>query len=56
MFAGGLAVGLLSVVFYERWMRRVGGLDKGFAPAASKSGPGAMTVIELATAPRRMAS
>jgi ZIP family zinc transporter len=41
IFAAGLAVGLLSLVFYERWMaRRV-------ARAARPHGPGAMAVGEL---------
>jgi len=56
LFAGGLAVGLLSLVFYERWMGRVRGPDQGLATTASTFGPGAMMVGELATAPRGMAS
>jgi ZIP family zinc transporter len=55
LFAGGLAVGLLSLVFYERWMGRVRGSDQNLAASATTFGPGAMTVGELA-APRRMAS
>jgi ZIP family zinc transporter len=55
LFAGGLAVGLLSLVFYERWMGRVRGPDQSLAASATTFGPGAMTVGELA-APRRMAS
>jgi ZIP family zinc transporter len=56
LFAGGLAVGLLSLVFYERWMGRVRGPDQGLAASANTFGPGAMTVGVLAAAPRRMAS
>ena len=41
LFAGGLAVGLLTLVGYERWMaRRAGALRQRF-------GPGAMAVGEL---------
>jgi ZIP family zinc transporter len=44
LFAGGLAVGLLSLVGYETWMRRrADGLSRRF-------GPGAMTVGELTAA------
>lgn len=41
LFAGGLAVGLLSLVAYERYMHRVAG-----RAAAPKFGPGAMSVTE----------
>ena len=56
LFAGGLAVGLLSLVFYERWMGRISSSDKSLAPPATNFGPGAMTVGELVAAPRRIAS
>jgi ZIP family zinc transporter len=56
LFAGGLAAGLLSLVFYERWMGRAAGSDQGSVPSAGLFGPGAMTVGELAATPRRMAS
>jgi len=54
IFAAGLAVGLLSLVAYEQWMRRrprvrAGGPADG-APA--RFGPGAMHVDELAFAPQ----
>jgi zinc transporter, ZIP family len=53
IFAGGLAVGLLSLVFYERWMgRQVAKPAVGAAPR--RFGPGAMTVGELA--PRGLAA
>ena len=50
IFVAGLSIGLLSLVFYERWMaRRV-------APAAApRVGPGAMSVTELAP-PRGLAT
>jgi zinc transporter, ZIP family len=56
LFAGGLAVGLLSLVFYARWMARAAGSEKDWAPAAVQFGPGAMSVQERAATPRRMAS
>jgi ZIP family zinc transporter len=43
LFAGGLAVGLLSLVGYERWMARA------VAPRPSHFGPGAAHVAELTT-------
>jgi ZIP family zinc transporter len=55
VFAGGLAVGLLALVYYERWMGRQlarPAPDAGGAPR--RFGPGAMTVGELA--PRGLAS
>jgi len=42
LFAGGLAVGLLSLVAYERYMSRVTGRQ-----VKAKLGPGAMSVHEL---------
>jgi zinc transporter, ZIP family len=56
LFAAGLAVGLLSLVFYERWMGRPAGSGDGSAPISARPGPGAMTVGELAAYRRRMAS
>lgn len=51
IFAAGLAVGLLSLVGYERWMaRRLHRHTKG---PTMKFGPGAMHVDELSTAPPR---
>jgi len=53
IFALGLAVGLVSLVFYERWMgRRVAARPAG---SARPQGPGAMTVGEV-SAPRGLAS
>jgi ZIP family zinc transporter len=50
LFAGGLAVGLLSLVFYERWM---GKPPTSSTPSDGASplrfGPGAMAVDELRT-------
>ncbi len=53
IFVGGLAIGLLSLVFYERWMARR--LAASRPPATRTVGPGAMTVGELAP-PRGLAS
>ncbi|MDX6325227.1 MAG: zinc transporter, family, partial [Nocardioidaceae bacterium] len=47
IFAGGLAVGLLTLVYYERWMGRQAAKPTTVAPARP-FGPGAMTVGELA--------
>jgi ZIP family zinc transporter len=48
LFAGGLAVGLLGLVTYERWMRR-----RAVASAPSGTfGPGAAHVAELSSARR----
>jgi ZIP family zinc transporter len=53
IFAVGLAVGLLSLVYYETWMgRQVAKGGVGSAPR--RLGPGAMTVGELA--PRGLAA
>jgi len=52
LFAGGLAVGLLSLVFYERWMGRAA----GSAPTTRALGPGAMTVDDPSATRWRMAS
>jgi zinc transporter, ZIP family len=52
IFAAGLAVGLVTLVFYERWMgRRVARLVHPPGPV----GPGAMSIGEVA-APRGIAS
>ncbi|MDX6301666.1 MAG: zinc transporter, family [Nocardioidaceae bacterium] len=49
VFAAGLAIGLISLVYYERWMsRRVAGAAAG-GPSARTVGPGAMTVGETST-------
>jgi zinc transporter, ZIP family len=47
LFAGGLAVGLLSLVAYERYMHRVAG-----RAAEPKFGPGTMSVGEARSAAR----
>jgi ZIP family zinc transporter len=57
LFAGGLAVGLLSLVYYERWMARQ--LVRTTPPpaGAGSPGPGAMSISEVnARRPSRMAS
>jgi zinc transporter, ZIP family len=56
LFAGGLAVGLLSLVFYERWMLRAPGSHDGSAPTSRPFGPGTMMVGELAATRWRVAS
>ena len=48
LFAGGLAVGLLSLVAYERYMHRVAG-----RAATPKFGPGAMSAAEAQRASAR---
>ena len=50
LFAGGLAVGLLSLVVYEGWMKRAAA--RAVAPPANL-GPGAAHVSELAPPPSR---
>ncbi len=52
LFAGGLAAGLLSLVFYERWMRQRA--HRNFARATASYGPGAAAAGELAP-PRSVA-
>jgi len=47
LFMGGLSVGLLSLVFYERWMGRVAARTR-VVPAPLNFGPGAAHVAELA--------
>jgi len=51
LFAGGLIVGLLALVFYERWMARL-----SRRPGPSPGGPGAMAANELRTTGRGLAS
>jgi len=54
ILAAGLAVGLLSLVFYERWMGRQVAARPADAPARP-AGPGAMTMGEVKP-PRGIAS
>jgi len=57
LFAAGLAVGLLTLVYYERWVTRQ--LLRAQTPAAGPGdrGPGAMSVSEVtARRPGRMAT
>jgi ZIP family zinc transporter len=56
LFAGGLALGLLSLVFYERWMSRFAGQSAREVPAAERFGPGTMAVGELTATRWRIAS
>jgi ZIP family zinc transporter len=63
LFAAGLAAGLLSLVYYEKWMEqkvsRIQTPQAGTAgtAGASRPGPGAMSVAELkARRPSRMAT
>ena len=53
LFVGGLSVGLLSLVFYERWMGRQVAARPADAPRPQ--GPGAMTLGEVKP-PRGLAS
>jgi ZIP family zinc transporter len=55
LFVGGLAVGLLSLVGYERWMARMMNRP-GDVPRPSNLGPGAAHVAELAGRPARVSS
>ena len=50
LFAGGLAVGLAGLAWYEKWM------SKRFSRAKRRFGPGAMAVQELAERPSRLSS
>jgi zinc transporter, ZIP family len=50
LFVGGLAVGLLSLVVYERWMKRTAARGRAVRPPAN-FGPGAAHVSELAAPP-----
>jgi zinc transporter, ZIP family len=57
LFAGGLAVGLLSLVYYESWMVRRISRGQASTAASGSHGPGAMDVGELqARRPSRIAS
>jgi zinc transporter, ZIP family len=56
LFAGGLAVGLLSLVFYERWMGRQAPAAADSAGPAVGRGPGAMAAGELKANRWRLAS
>jgi ZIP family zinc transporter len=60
LFAAGLAAGLLSLVYYEKWMgRKVSRIQRAQAGTAGsgRPGPGAMSVAELkARRPSRMAT
>src|SRR6195952_4572225 len=54
LFAGGLSVGLLSLVGYQRWMERLAaGRPEGPRPA--HFGPGTMHVAELGSSPAGLA-
>ena len=58
IFAAGLAVGLLALVGYERWMARVARRG-GTGPAqgaAVKFGPGAMNIEEMHASPQGIAA
>jgi ZIP family zinc transporter len=46
LFAGGLAIGLLGLVGYERWMKRVGAPTEGPIGEPRRFGPGTMAVGE----------
>ena len=57
LFAGGLAVGLLTLVYYQSWMVRRISRAQTSAAASGSHGPGAMDVGELqARRPSRIAS
>jgi ZIP family zinc transporter len=47
LFAGGLVVGLLSLVFYERWTSGRAGTPNSPATSGGRVGPGAMAAGEL---------
>jgi ZIP family zinc transporter len=55
LFVGGLSVGLLSLVGYERWMARVAGRARA-VPQPANFGPGAAHVAELAVPRAGLAS
>jgi zinc transporter, ZIP family len=54
LFVCGLSVGLLSLVGYERWMKRAAGRPSA-APTPTHFGPGAAHVTELAARPAGLA-
>jgi ZIP family zinc transporter len=57
LFAAGLAAGLLSLVYYEKWMGRKVSRIQTSAAGPGLLGPGAMSVAELkARRPSRMAT
>ena len=57
LFAAGLAAGLLSLVYYEKWMGKQLSQAQRSAAASGSRGPGAMSVAELtARRPSRMAA
>lgn len=58
LFAGGLTVGLLSLVYYQSWMvQRIARAQTSVAARSGHHGPGAMDVGELASRrPSRIAS
>jgi ZIP family zinc transporter len=57
LFAAGLAAGLLSLVYYEKWVGKQLSRAQTSASAAGSRGPGAMSVVELtARRPSRMAA
>ena len=49
LFAAGLAIGLLSMVYYESWMGRQLSPAQTSAGSQSRRGPGAMSVGEVGT-------
>ncbi|HET9653808.1 MAG TPA: ZIP family metal transporter [Kineosporiaceae bacterium] len=57
LFAGGLAVGLLGLVGYERWTTRLSGRDRDLADGGlPRFGPGTMATGELRAARLGLAS
>jgi len=57
LFAAGLAAGLLSLVYYEKWMGRQVSQTQTSAAVPGHCGPGAMSVSEVtARRPSRMAT
>jgi len=57
LFSAGLAAGLLSMVYYEKWMGRKVSQIQTPASGSGRTGPGAMSVAELRTRrPSRMAT
>ncbi len=57
LFAAGLAVGLLSLVYYESWMARQLSLAQTSAAGPEHQGPGAMGLRDVKTRrPSRMAT